>query len=354
MNKSKTPEQIQYELLKDLYAVECAFSQLTETEHSISKELKNSEILTTQLSQLNTFSTAISKTKLQPSIVSMVSGIEGLEQIMNINLSEIDNTNRNQMTQIATEGIGSTIKHSTDWLVKKIKAIATKIRNYMASTISVWARMDQALLKIEHFISNEIAHYTYDDVVFSAKKFKGYNYSDFKTLMKNTETSIDEYGRMVKNIDKGVYRYNTSSFAGMGIKLEELNSFGPEKLTEIVIDKTNKFPRTKMTMNEHGWTPKLVFSFFKQCQELVKRADSVADAGFDIEDKWLNTKWYANTSILDNKEYEQFHKTMAIVEANMNGGFNLICSIYNRIKLLISQFIQMFNAIKFNKKSHFA
>lgn len=354
----KTPEQFQISLLKDLVEIESAFSETIDMSYEINSAMSEYKETSNEMVRLESFMSNLEKTKLQPSVISHIAGVEGLDQLIGVDLSKVTSDNRNQMTNVAVESIGDNIGKISDWLITRIKKIIEEGKKFVIRMRKIWERVLYSIEKIETFLANDIKELSFDETVFSAKKIKCYSYADTKSLINNVNGAIHMGIKMFPVAEKGALAFQTNFFHGLGIKTTEVNTFGPKSYLKLEPDRKNKIKRQAAQVHQHGWTSKLVFGYIKPMKELVlniknfleEKGKALNRSQSESAGSWILGTKNHDTSVLTKEEKKEYKINKNMWWANYGSLFELSTAICKVGKELTTDYIKLFNGIKFHKK----
>lgn len=339
-NKMNTPEQLQISLLKDLIEIESAFSEIIDMSSEINLIFTEYEETSRQMLQLESFMNNLKTTKLQPSIISHIVGIEGLDQLIGIDLSKVTPDNRNQMTNVAIENIGDNIGKVSDWLISRIKKVIEESKKFVIRMFKIWERILYSIEKIETFLANDIKELSFDETVFSTKKIRCYSYADMKPLIDNVNGLIHMCLKMFPVAEKGIFSFQTNFFFGMGIEALEVNTINSQKYFKVVKNSKNKIKRQVAQVHEHGWSSKLVFGYIKTIKDMVLNIRKCLEEENKALKKSIKGAYFVNGGWV----------IVRSVNDNLTSLFVLSQAVCKIGKELTTDYIKLFNAIKFHKK----
>lgn len=344
----KSIERLQTSVTNILLEVNDELREIAENGRDLSMELINDRALLKEFDELNKFTVGIKQTKLQPSVISLVSGVDGLEGLMGINLSEVDLNNRVQMTQAAVEGLVSSLKNVASHIYERIAKLIERLKKFVLSINNPIKRIKFALADIEHFIGHELQNHTYDETVFSMKKLKCYDYTDYKLLLNNIKGLIAETLKLFHNMSSGVYSWSDQHLKGMKLMLVDVNPHGPKHYKIVEYDPSNKLNKTKVEMHKLNWTVKLLFSFIAPIKENIRNYELLSDLIVKWEDREYSS--YVDNAIMTEDEIKEAKIKAEMVFSNYSASFAAFEEITDAVMETSMQFIRMFKLIKFHKK----
>lgn len=354
-------EVLRTTLLQELYTVEKAFNGMESLSKQIMIDMNEITGLCSEVTEMTQLTSDLRKTKLQPSVVTMLSSVHGLESLSGINFSEVNNTNRNKMTEVACESLGAVIGSSLKTIKDKVVKVVSSIKNFLVRMVNVYARLGYAIQKIDDFMAKEFHNRTIDEAKFATKKFYGYDSTDFAALIKNTKALFAELLKAVSNATTVEYKWTARNMAGMKVRLmtseEELmyNSKAGggsyENAFEVTYDKKNSFPKKKGALPELNWTTTGIFKQgpeMKNLLHLAKEAENIDRHLFGLIRRLDSDITYAGYST--DEEIREMKKKARTLCNNMADTYWVTDACYSTGKDLVRQYIEMFNSITFKKK----